>query len=53
MGSEESFGQEPAVRVPMTQEEGLLRRLSEVERCVRVGVWVCLSARGCSVLLGL
>lgn len=49
MGSEESFGREPVNGIPMTQEEGLLRRLGEVERCVRGCVGV-LSARGYSAV---
>lgn len=35
MGSEESFQDAPAIQVPMTSEERLLRRLGEVDRCVR------------------
>lgn len=35
MGSEESFQDVSAIHVPMTSEERLLRRLSEVDRCVK------------------
>eukprot|EP00752_Nemacystus_decipiens_P007893 g7052.t1 len=34
MGSEESFQEVPAIQVPMTNEERLLRRLSEVDKFV-------------------
>lgn len=37
MGSEESFQDVTVIKVPMTSEEKLLRRLGEVDRCVSFG----------------